>query len=389
MKRKTLLFALLLFLFLTNLSLSQNESILNLGESHTFDSKVMSEKRTIIVHLPSGYEKTKVSYPVLYITDGEIHTTHTRGTVDYLAKFRLIPEMIVVGVVNTDRDRDLRPTPIDKQEDGVIKGADRFLKFFSDEVIPMIDKKYRTLPYKVFSGTSYGGLFGINALLTKPKIFDATVAISPSLYWDNQSMQKKANILFSEKKIKGNLYITIANEQPIMIDSFNDFLTLLKNNPSNEVKWASKVFKQETHNTTVLIGQYYAFKEIFKEWNIPEGEPQNLTQLLTRYSKMSKQLGTEIILPEDRVNGYGTWLMYLNRLDEANELFRWNTLNYPKSSNAFNMVGQINEKLGKYNEAKKNYENALRITKKINPSESESIITNLNRVTDIIDKRNN
>ena len=389
MKNNILLLALPFFLIFTHLAFSQDQTFLNTGESFTFDSKIMGEKRTIVVHLPSGYEKNKSSYPVLYITDGEIHTTHTSGTVDYLAKFRLIPEMIVVGVVNTDRNRDLRPTPIDKQQEGIIEGADRFLNFISEEVIPMIDNNYRTLSYKIFSGTSYGGLFGINAFLTRPNIFDAIIAISPSLYWDNQIMQKKANSLFSEKKVNGNLYITIAKEQPIMIESFNNFLSVLKNNPTNKVKWGAKIFKEETHNTTVLIGQYYAIREIFKEWNIPEDQPQNLTQLLTRYSKMSKQLGTEIILPEDRANGYGTWLMYLNRLDEADELFNWNTINYPKSSNAFNMLGQIKEKAGKYTEAKRNYEKALQISKERNSSESETIKLNLNRINDIIEKKSN
>ena len=376
-----------LFLLFTNLLLSQNHSIINVGESYTLDSKIMEEKRTIIVHLPSGYKKSSSTYPVLYITDGGTHINHTSGMIDYLSKFRLMPEMIVVGVVSTDRNRDLRPTPIEKQREGVILGADRFLNFFEKEVIPMVDQNFRTLPYKVFSGTSYGGLFGINAFITKPEIFDAIIAISPSLYWDNQIMLKKASILFSKGKAKGNLYLTIANEEPMMTEPYKDFVSILKDNPTNEVQWGAKTFMDETHNTTVLIGQYYAIKEIFKEWNIPEGEPQNLTQLLTRYTKISKQLKKEVILPQDRASGYGGWLMYLNRIDEAAELFKWVTINYPESSNAFNMLGQAEEKAGKFIKAKNNYEIALQISKERNPSESKSILNNLNRVANIIEKK--
>ena len=373
-----------LFLLFTNTTLAQNPSFLNSGKNYTFDSRIMGEERTIIVHVPDSYEKNTNSYPVLYLTDAKAHMTHTIGTVDYFSKFRLMPEMIVVGIVHTNRNRELTPTPINKKDEGVLEGADRLLTFLQEEVKPMIHKKYRTLPYSVFSGTSYGGLFGIHAFLKKPEMFDAIIAISPSLYWDNKIILKEANTLFKKGKAKGNLYLTIANEQPVMTTPFYDFIAILKDNPTNEVGWSAKTFETETHNTTVLIGQYYAFKELFKAWNIPEGVPQNLTQLLHHYDAMSKQLRHEVLLPEDRANGYGNWLLYLNRLDEATELFKWNTVNYPASSNAFYKLGQAEEKARRFMEAKNNYEIALRLSEKHKPSTSQDISMNLNRVLQII-----
>ena len=387
MKTQLLSIAYISFILLfTNAVFAQQQPIFNTVEQYTFDSKIMGEQRTILVQVPDSYEKSNNSYPVLFITDAKAHMTHTVGTVDYFSKFRLMPETIVVGIVHTDRNRELRPTPRDKKKDGVIEGADRLLDFFEKEVIPMIHDKYRTLPYNLFSGTSYGGLFGIHAFLTKPKIFDAITAISPSLYWDNQVILKTANALFKKGKAKGNLYLTIANEAPIMTKSFQDFVAILKTNPSNEVNWGSKTFQEETHNTTVLIGQYYAFKEIFKAWDIPEGKPQNLTQLLQRYAKMSAQLKHNVLLPQDRANGYGQWLVYLNRLDEAIELFTWNTANYPTSILAFQKLGEAEERAGRFMAAKKNYETALQLSKDQKSSKSDAIKMHLKRVIEAIHK---
>jgi predicted alpha/beta superfamily hydrolase len=340
----------LFILLLSNSLFAKNKSAINSSEKITIESGVMAEKRTIIVHLPVGYDKSTASYPVLYLTDGEVHATHTSGTVDYLSKFRQIPEMIVVGIVNTDRNRDLRPTLAKNKKPATTEGANRFLKFITDEVIPTVDKNYRTLGYKALSGTSYGGLFAVNAFLTKPQVFDAIIAISPSLFWDDHAMHHKAQNLFTAGKANGTLYLTIADEEPIMTDAFNSFVSILEKSPTDDVRWKTKNISDETHNTTVMLGQYYGLKSIFNEWSIPEQEPQNLKQLLSRYNKMSSQLKSQIILPEDRANGYGQWLLYLHRIDEAVELFKWNTKTYPSSVRAYEALKRAEEKAAKLHE---------------------------------------
>jgi predicted alpha/beta superfamily hydrolase len=377
---------LFFLLLLSNSTFARNKSIINSIEEITIDSNVMAEKRTVIVYLPEGYDKSSASYPVLYLTDGEVHTKHTSGTVDYLSRFRLIPEMIVVGIINTDRNRDLRPTLASDKKLEITEGADRFLKFMTDEVIQTIDKGYRTLRYKVLSGTSYGGLFAVNVFLTKPNVFDAIIAISPSLYWDDQAMFHKAQELFSADKAKGTLYLSIAEEQPIMTNTFNSFVSVLEKNPTEDVNWMTKKISDETHNTSVLLGQYYGLRSVFSEWSIPEQIPQNLKQLLSRYKKMSNQLEIQIVLPEDRVNGYGQWLKHLNRIDEAFELFKWNTKAYPSSIMAYETLGLAEEKEGRIHDAKNSFEIALNLSRKSKPSEVGRFELNLKRINDAIRK---
>src|ERR1700751_5203855 len=72
----------------------------------TIKSAVLGEDRIILVRTPIGYETNKVSYPVLYMTDGDAHINHTSSTIEFLTQNGRIPDLIVVGVTNTDRTRD-------------------------------------------------------------------------------------------------------------------------------------------------------------------------------------------------------------------------------------------------------------------------------------------
>src|ERR1044072_6864887 len=154
-------------------------------------STVLGEDRIVLVRTPEGYETNKVSYPVLYMTDGDGHMGHTASTIEFLTRNGRLPDLIVVGVTNTDRTRDLTPVKsTNKNPAGELQfptsgGADNFLKFFETELVPEIEKQYRVQPYRIFAGHSLGGLFAIHAMMTKPGLFNSYVAVSPSLQWEN------------------------------------------------------------------------------------------------------------------------------------------------------------------------------------------------------------
>ena len=117
---------------------------ITIGETVTIPSKILGEERTILVSIPPAYDQGSQHYPVLYMTDGGAILTHTRGTVDFLARLGLMPQVIVVGINNTDRTRDLTPTHVASRNlDGRVfesptsGGAPKFLNFFEKELFPM------------------------------------------------------------------------------------------------------------------------------------------------------------------------------------------------------------------------------------------------------------
>lgn len=331
---KKIVYGLLLLIFGSHWSSWAVGSYTEIQEL-VIDSTVLGEKRNLVVYLPADYQNNKQRFPVLYITDGDIHGPHTAGTLDYLAKFDQTPQMIVVGIVNRreTRDRDLTVTSAEKQNSKHLENADRFLAFVEKEVIPFVKERYRTLDYQALSGTSHGGQFAINALVKRPSLFNGVIAISPSLYWNKSQMLGLSEAALKNHQLQGRLYVSIANEESTMTEPFQKFVELTQRYPTEKLAVASQTFSNETHNTTVLQGQYYGLKHLFSDWAIPE-TPQTLADLQTIFERRSKLLNTAMVIPEDRAAGYGQWLQYLNRQDDSLALLKWNRKTYPQSLNA-------------------------------------------------------
>lgn len=343
-------------------------------EQLVIDSKVLAEQRNLVVYLPAGYQNNKDRFPVLYITDGDIQGPHTAGTLDYLAKFDQTPQMIVVGIVNPPqtRVRDLTVTGADKQNAQQLDNADRFLAFIEQEVIPLVKRRYRTLDYQALSGTSHGGQFAINALVKRPGLFNGVIAISPSLYWNNNQMLELADVAMKSRQLHGRLYVSIANEEAAMTEPFRQFVALTQRYASEKLAVASQTFSNETHNTTVLQGQYYGLKHLFSGWAIPES-PQTLADLQTNFENRSKLLNTPMAIPEDRAAGYGQWLQYLNRQDDALALLKWNRKTYPQSLHAHTAIIKAYLHFKMADEAKAALEDALKSINGLSSEQKEQL----------------
>ena len=186
--------------FLQLSSYAQQNNKVYVGDIDSLVSKKLNETRHFFVHLPSNYYNTwfqPAKYPVIYVLDGGDHFTYLSGIVDYLSMSGKIPPMIIVGIRNTNRTRDLTPTNSTKLWNGVEKdwfkssgGNDAFLSYIKDELIPLIDSKYRTNGYKVFIGHSFGGITTINALIKMPNVFNSYISVDPSMWWDDKFSKK-------------------------------------------------------------------------------------------------------------------------------------------------------------------------------------------------------
>jgi hypothetical protein len=162
-----------------------------IGEKFQIESRVLAETRTYVVHTPDYYKKRTDAYPVLVLLDAENNFAYTSAAVHLLSANGRIPAMIVVGINNTDRTRDMTPSRPASSFGGASwtgGGADKFLSFIADELLPTIDRNYRTRPYRVLIGHSLGGLFAVYALLNRPEVFKGYIVTSPSLWWDDQAL---------------------------------------------------------------------------------------------------------------------------------------------------------------------------------------------------------
>ena len=367
---KKIVYGLLLLIIGNHLN-SWAATSLPVLQEQVIESAVLGEKRNMVIYLPAGYQNSQERYPVLYLTDGDIQGPHTAGTVDYLAKFEQMPPMIVVGIINPRaiRERDLTVTPSNKQNLNQLENADRFLGFLEKEAIPFVKQQYRTLDYQVLSGTSHGGQFAINVLMKRPDLFHGVIAISPSLYWNNEQLLGLAETALKEHRLQGRLFVSIANEEPTMTEPYQRFVNLLARIPSAKLVVSSQTISNETHNTTALQGQYAGLKHIFADWPIPEGEPKTLADLQEKFASRSKLLKTNIMIPEDKANGYAGWLQYLNRQDDALALLKWNRTNYPQSLGAHTALIKAYLHFKMQEDAKAALEDAFKTLNELSPKQ--------------------
>jgi uncharacterized protein len=365
------------------------------GNRVVIKSEALGEERVILVRTPPGYERDGQRYPALYLTDGDAHLGHTASTIEFLARSGRMPEMIVVAITNTDRTRDLTPTnaSMARPDGGEMKfptsgGADRFLKFIETELIPKIEKDYRTQPYRVFAGHSFGGLFAIYALLTRPEIFNAYIAASPSMHWDNQLLSRKAEEFFrGRKELNRTLYFTLANEGGAMREGFDRFKGILGKNKPKGFEWDSMLMEDEDHGSVVMRSHYHGLRKIFDGWQVSAdvvagGAPA----VESHYKQLSAKFGYSIPPPEFLMNNLGYQLMGAGKTDEAIAVFKSNVERYPHSANVYDSLAEAYEKSGKLDLARPNYEKAVQLGAQNNDPNLQVYKTNFDRADGLLKK---
>jgi len=237
-----------------------------------FHSTVLQERRDYFVHLPESYATdTAARYPVLYVLDGTSQSGHTAGSAALLARVGVIPEMIVVGVPSLDEDtRNRDYTPPDMRLDtdrpgGPYGEADRFLRSLGSELVPLIERTYRTTRPRLLAGWSRGGLFVVYSELTAPGLFDGRFANSPALWRENDRIVEEADsALSSDSLVHGFLFLSLGDaENDKMKASFDHLRAVLQRHAVPRLQWRTELSHGGTHETnprlSTPVGLYTFF----------------------------------------------------------------------------------------------------------------------------------
>lgn len=354
-------------------------------------SDVLGEERLILIRTPPGYEAGTQRYPVMYITDGDAHIAHTAATVDFLARNGRMSELILVGITNTDRTRDLSPTHVTTAgatgapQFPTSGGADKFLKFIETELFPQIEKNYRTHPYRILAGHSLGGLFAVHAMISRPELFNAVIAVSPALQWDNQVVVKRAEDFFkTRKEATRTLYFSMGYEPGPIDDSFHQFKQVLTKQQSKGLDWEAQELTDEDHGSVVLRSHYAGLRKIYSDWRIPQDPDSgqvavDLKGADDHYKKLSDKFGYTLGTPELLINQIGYQLMFADRRDDAIATFKANVERYPDSANVYDSLAEAYERGGRADLAAPLYERAYQNGQKINDPNTQLYKTNFDR----------
>ena len=229
-------------------------------------SAVLNEQRRIDIMLPENYDKDTARYDVWYVPDGEWNTRTFSNIAGYLSSIGFAPRLIIVGVHNryasngfNYRGRDM--TPLKAPDIDSSGGAETFLKFFEDELIPYIDSRYRTSRERGIFGSSLGGVFAMYCLLEKPYVFRFYTLADPAFQFAGQYINTLAEQRLAKLKIS-DIVLNIGGRSGTSYNLMGGDVmdSLLRKHAPEGLHWHSQRYDDETHISSVFKSNYDGLK---------------------------------------------------------------------------------------------------------------------------------
>lgn len=273
LKNKTVL--ILLVVLSTQVFSQINSKIINktkfsIGETVEIKSDELNENRIINIYLPQNYDvNSSKTYPVIYLLDGSADEDfiHVSGLTQFAAFswINIMPETIVVGIANVDRQRDFT-YPSNNEEDQndlpTSGKSEKFINFIEKELQPFVDEQYKSNSVKTIVGQSLGGLLTTEILFKKPELFDNYIIISPSLWWDDESLLKYELKNFPSEK---SIYIAVGKEGKTMQRLAKELYDKIENSNVETEKLFFNFFEKQNHGDVMHLALYDSFEKLFKE----------------------------------------------------------------------------------------------------------------------------
>lgn len=217
-------------------------------------SSILKENRIIHIWLPLQYEETTKSFPVLYMLDGGIKEDfpHLANTISDLIQNKKIKPIILVGIENTQRRRDLTgytENEKDKEIAPIVGGSANFRKFIQEELFPEINTQFRTNHIKSIIGESLAGLFVTETFLLAPSMFDNYIAFDPSLWWNNTCLIQKANNLIATFKFSNKQFWFTSSNTKGISENVQELSEILKVKNIPGLKYHYSYQSKEQHSS--------------------------------------------------------------------------------------------------------------------------------------------
>ena len=325
-----------------------------IGETVQRPSVLLKETRTLYIAKPAGNDR----YPVLYLLDADEYFRFTATIVDFLSANDRMPKMLVVGIASgsqAQRTRDLTP-PSTAETDNRFSpgggGAETFLQYLAAELIPYVEQTYRTRPYRLLAGHSFGGLFAVYALVTRPSLFQGYIAADPSLYWNHQAVVAQAESFLSQtQSLPADLYLTatdLAGQPSAEIERLR--AALAKSVPTGFC-WHFDWMPRENHMSIPLPALYRGLETIFDPWRLSDPiavfNQGGIEAIHRRFQDAGKRFGyPERTTPAFQVSLVVAALLRAGRLDDAANVLLHDPKTYPPPRNQLDALARAYDTRG-------------------------------------------
>lgn len=256
-----------LFLFAPSAVSAGTEFKIHNTHTHFIKSAATELEYELYIRLPNDYSASEKRYPLALLNDTGYSMAVASGIVHLMAG-RDIEDVILVGISYSkgdnpliSRTRDYTPSYAPHETRGHPNAqhysgkASQYIRFISEEVLPLIRQTYRiNEEQKIFVGHSYGGLLGATILITHPELFDYYILGSPSFWYDNKVMFRLENdYAKSHKAMKANVFMYVGSEEGSMVEQMLAFDAQLRARQYQGLHLQSKVLPGLTHSSAFAV----------------------------------------------------------------------------------------------------------------------------------------
>jgi hypothetical protein len=320
--------------------------VIGIGRKHTIPSTILGEKVDLIVHLPGDYSSGEKRYPVLLFLGSDYRAKFAlaAATLEYMCAQGQLPGIILVGV-------DLPHgnfVQVPQENPGGTVSADRHIAALADEIIPFVDRAFRTNGYRILYGGSNSGVFAVYALLSGKLPCQAYFASSPMLGWCPRLIAAKAGEALADSNRPSRFLFLVWSDDDFgrVTRELPKFVDLVGKSALGWLRWKSEIRHNEGHVPEMDLA--LGLRALFPDYN-PKAELTTLRVLREHYATLSDRYGFAIEVPEALIFDVGLTLatsQQLGQLDEAQRIFEFTVEHYPRNAQMRAGLGFVHKQRG-------------------------------------------
>lgn len=323
-------------------------------EHHLIYSKHLNEDRSISIALPENYKKNNIKYPVLYVLDGEYSFDYAKGVVNFYSNdFGFFPEMIVVSIPNTIRERDMTVTL--KPDDPYIN----FVEFLNQELVPYISNTYRTNNFNILYGFSSSSGICSYFLTEFPDTFKGYILSGTGI---GNKFKKIIAEKLTDDYFKQKVFLYANTEKGFREPYLERYKMVIDSLQPKNLTYKFEVI-EASHANTIKIGLDKGLELIFSDFYISEEIAlKGYQEILNYYEDISQKYNRMFRLPIGAMNELSGMLYYNQKKDDAIQLLNYGINIYPFSSTLYGTLAEIYQSESQLEMAIKYYNKALMLS---------------------------
>lgn len=333
---------------------------------YTITSDKLQESREVIVRTPPFYKEGN-TYPVVYVLDGEWNFEFVASYLDYMTDNEALPQMIVTGVKNVNRNRDYVPRADQFFAD--TGEADVFLSFVKDEWVTKLENDYPSNGKRIIVGHSFGGVFSLHAFFKEPELFDANMAFGASAWIGDRVLFEEANALFdSDQDLDSFVYMAVGEgDGGPTVPSSRDLADIFTEKAPETLDWTFDITPQTDHFSNFAMGLNDAFMDLFPTWAFDDevksvAEESGADGVYEWFAEKRHKLGYRFHPPWFDMGVVALQLSRGDHQEAALALMAELRAYYPDSAFIADFSGSVYENVGQLDDAASEYARAIALT---------------------------